>query len=119
MGLLTGAQRTACVDLDKHQYTEAIGKHLNHIATHTGADIFVLRPHESKAEAAGDPEVDASQGTRLKIKIYGDHESVEHAKFRVLILIDDLVRYHSLHSAQLLLTHGFQPAWTKSSFAIY
>lgn len=42
--------------------------------------------------AAGDPEVDASQGKRLRIKIYGDYESVEHAKTRTLVMVDDLVR---------------------------
>lgn len=50
-----------------------------------------MKPEESKASAAGDPEVDASQATRLRVKIYGDYESVEHAKTRILIMIDDLV----------------------------
>jgi hypothetical protein len=64
---------------------------LERIATFTGTDIFVLKPEESKASAIGDPEVDASQSKRLKVKIYGDYESVEHAKTRVLIMIDDMV----------------------------
>lgn len=59
------------------------------IGDFTGTGIFVVKPAESKA---GDPEVDATQGKRLKVKIYGDYESVEHAKTRVLIMIDDLVR---------------------------
>ena len=70
---------------------DATQSHISYIAHTTGTDIFVLKPREDKTQAAGDPEVDASQGNRLRIKIYGDYEAVEHAKTRVLVLIDDLV----------------------------
>jgi len=65
--------------------------HLAQISDYTGTGIFVMKPEESRASAAGDPEVDASQAKRLRVKIYGDYESVEHAKTRILIMIDDLV----------------------------
>lgn len=64
---------------------------LRDVARHTGTDIFVLKPEESKVKAVGDPDVDSTQGKRLRVKIYGDFESVEHAKTRVLIKIDDVV----------------------------
>lgn len=89
---------TASVDLEHDLFYQADGlpredvlDHLTHISNFTGTGIFVLKPEESKASAAGDPEVDASQAKRLRIKIYGDYESVEHAKTRALIFIDDLL----------------------------
>ena len=84
------------MDLDHdHYWTEKedvrsqVHQHLAKIAAYCGVDIFLCRPEESRA--AGDPEVDASQNKRLRIKIYGDYESVEHAKTRVLLMIDDMV----------------------------
>lgn len=65
--------------------------HLEKIAEFTGTDIFVLKPPELSPDAAVDPGSDTSQRDRLQIKIFGDYESVEHAKTRILIMIDDLV----------------------------
>lgn len=98
--------KTASIDLDNEHYRSAkshsqdlVHAQLERIATFTGTDIFVLKPEESKASAIGDPEVDASQSKRLKVKIYGDYESVEHAKTRVLIMIDDMLgqRVHPMY----------------------
>ncbi|KAI5779298.1 hypothetical protein EDC01DRAFT_621705 [Geopyxis carbonaria] len=90
--------KTACIDFNPDHYFSEDGKarprvlaHLEHLAKYTGTDIFVLRPEESRTGSAGDPEVDASQGKRLRVKIYGDLESVEHAKTRVLLMIDDML----------------------------
>lgn len=66
-------------------------EHLQRIAEFTGTDIFVLKPPELSADAAIDPGSDTSQRDRMQIKVYGDYESVEHAKTRILIMIDDLV----------------------------
>ncbi|TGZ77250.1 hypothetical protein EX30DRAFT_207035 [Ascodesmis nigricans] len=92
--------RTATIDIDSDMYfdsekdgkaREKIQEHIRNIASSTGTDIFVLKPLEDKAQAAGDPEVDASQSNRLRLKIYGDYEAVEHAKTRLLTMIDDML----------------------------
>lgn len=95
-GANSRSQKTATVDLEHDHYysddaevREKIQQHLTNIAKFTGVDIFLLKPEDSKS--AGDPEVDASQSKRLRIKIYGDYEGVEHAKTRVLLMIDDMV----------------------------
>lgn len=84
------------MDLDHGHYycphedvREQINKHLASIAAYCGVDIFLLRPEESKI--VGDPEIDSTGNKRLRIKIFGDYESVEHAKTRVLLMVDDMV----------------------------
>lgn len=68
--------------------------HLNILANFTGTDIFLLNPkpvdHEGPGSSYG---AGNEQGfdQRLRIAIYGDPESSEHAKTRVLILIDQIV----------------------------
>jgi len=88
----------ACVNIDHDQYylpdgvpNPRITIHLERIAQFTGTDIFVLKPLEPTSIVAVDQGCEASQNRRLKISIFGDYESVEHAKTRVLIMIDDLV----------------------------
>lgn len=95
---MSGIQRTACVNVDRDQIFPEdkelrgrIPEHLENIARFTGTDIFVLKPPELSPDAAVDPGSDTGQSNRLQIKIFGDYESVEHAKTRILILIDDLV----------------------------
>ena len=88
--------------------------HLERIAQFTGTDIFVLKPLEPTSIVAVDQGSEASQNRRLKISIFGDYESVEHAKTRVLIMIDDLVSLVSLpfqllyfrYRPKFCLTHG-------------
>lgn len=81
--------------LDGEQIRSWLPEHLEKIAEFTGTDIFVLKPPELSPDAAVDPGSDISQRDRPQIKIYGDYESVEHAKTRILIMIDDLVSlYH-------------------------
>jgi len=91
-------QRRACVNIDHDQYylsdgvpNPRITNHLERIAQFTGTDIFVLKPLEPTSIVAVDQGSEASQNRRLMISIFGDYESVEHAKTRVLIMIDDLV----------------------------
>lgn len=70
--------------------------HLNIVAKFTGTDIFLLGPKPSETETIGttfngSPELSLDQ--RLRVAIYGDMESVEHAKTRVLIMIDQIVSH--------------------------
>ena len=68
--------------------------YLDEIAKYTGTDIFLLN---SKTPESGVPASSYGNGSdlkfeqRLRIAIYGDPESSEHAKTRVLIMIDIIV----------------------------
>lgn len=70
-------------------------EHLDTLAAYTGADIFLLSPKFRDADSA----VASSYGYasdngldhRFRVCIYGDMESAEHAKTRVLIMIDQIV----------------------------
>lgn len=92
--LIASEQRTASVTIDHEQFYDknpGITSQLEKIANYTGTDIFVLRPPEPSSGGLVDLLSETSQNKRLKISIFGDYESVEHAKTRVLIMIDDLV----------------------------
>ncbi|KAI9887202.1 MAG: hypothetical protein M1823_000950 [Watsoniomyces obsoletus] len=70
-------------------------EHLDTVAAFTGTDIFLLGPGPSDADTIGttfnySPEISLNQ--RLRVVIYGDNESVEHAKTRVLIMIDQILK---------------------------
>ena len=122
-------QRRACVNIDHDQYylpdgvpNPRITNHLERIAQFTGTDIFVLKPLEPTSIVAVDQGSEASQNRRLMISIFGDYESVEHAKTRVLIMIDDLVSLVSLpcrllyfwYRPKFCLTMG-SSSWDKKS----
>ena len=96
-------QICANVDVDKNLIVDvaadmvkpAVLAHVDIVAGFTGTDIFVLGPSPSEIETIGTtfngrPEISLDQ--RLRVAIYGDIESVEHAKTRVLIMIDQIVR---------------------------
>ncbi len=81
-------------------------EHLDIVASFTGTDIFLLGPGPSEVETIGtsfngSPEISLDQ--RLRVAIYGDMESVEHAKTRVLIMIDQIVR--PVHVSRSLFIH--------------
>ena len=68
--------------------------HLDTIATFTGTDIFLLKSRpadQDNLSANYSNGTDQTLEQRLRIAIYGDTESVEHAKMRVLIMIDQIV----------------------------
>lgn len=81
--------------------------HIDKIAKFAGSDIFLLNPKLSDPEGATASYVngtDQSLDQRLRIAIYGDPESSEHAKMRVLIMIDQIVRaMELLPNSQYLL----------------
>jgi len=65
---------------------------LDSIAKATRADIFVLMPKQVDIESASfNGSLETTLDARLRCAIYGDLETMEHAKTRVLILIDQLV----------------------------
>lgn len=68
-------------------------EHIDILAKFTGTDIFLLNPkpsdHDSNSSYGNGYEQGLDQ--RLRISIYGDPESSEHAKTRVLIMIDQIV----------------------------
>ena len=72
-------------------------EHIDKIAKFTGSDIFLLNSKPADPEG---PTASYANGTdqtldqRLRIAIYGDPESSEHAKMRVLIMIDQIVHNH-------------------------
>lgn len=75
-------------------------KHIDQVAKFTGTDIFLLNPK------AQDPDGTIAYGVgsdqrfddRLRVSIYGDPESSEHAKTRILIMIDQIVSCNSSFS---------------------
>jgi hypothetical protein len=67
---------------------------LDFLSTHCGVDIFLLGPKLTPMVdgMTGDAEMRVDQ--RWRVAIYGDILSSEHAKARVLLLIDRWVRQH-------------------------
>lgn len=68
--------------------------HLDRIANYTGTDIFLLNPKGSEREILGGSYsggAETSLDQRYRVNIFGDMESVEHAKTRVLMMIDQIV----------------------------
>ena len=73
----------------------AVLDHLDTLAAYTGADIFLLTPklHDTDSTVASSYGYSTDNGLddRFRVAIYGDMESAEHAKTRVLIMIDQIV----------------------------
>lgn len=92
-------KRCAIVDIDGELVVDTaatalrshVVEHLNELAAHCGVDIFLLGPKFGTGISALDGNGDAGQDQRWRVAIYGDMESAEHAKTRVLIFIDRLV----------------------------
>jgi hypothetical protein len=66
-------------------------EHLDEVAAFCGVDIFLLGPKFNTILPELTGNGDAGQDQRWRVAIYGDMESAEHAKTRVLIFIDRLV----------------------------
>lgn len=85
---------------------QSVLDHLDTLAAYTGADIFLLTPKLRDADSA----VVSSYGYasdngldhRFRVCMYGDMETAEHAKTRVLIMIDQIVCDHSIRGLQIL-----------------
>lgn len=64
------------------------------IANYTGTDIFLLKPRAADLEATGatySRGMENGLDQRYRVNIFGDMESVEHAKTRTLMMIDQIV----------------------------
>lgn len=65
------------------------------LAAYTGTDIFLLTPklHDADSAVVSSYGYASDNGLeqRFRVAIYGDMESSEHAKTRVLIMIDQIV----------------------------
>lgn len=79
--------------------------HIDILAKYTGTDMFLLNPkpidHESPSSVYRNGS-DQGLDQRLRIAIYGDPESSEHAKTRVLIMIDQIASSGLASSARQL-----------------
>jgi hypothetical protein len=66
--------------------------HLDDTANLTKADIFLLKPKPiDDAASINNGSTEAPSSERLRLVIYGDMLTEEHAKIRLLIMIDQLV----------------------------
>jgi hypothetical protein len=73
----------------------SVTSHIDRIATYTGTDMFLLKPKGADPEVTGlsyTGGAEAGLDQRYRLNIFGDMESVEHAKTRVLMMIDQIVR---------------------------
>jgi len=71
---------------------EDVLKHMDDIADRTKANIFLLHPKQLDADSASlHGNIDSGSENKLRISIYGDMECCEHAKTRLLIMIDQIV----------------------------
>lgn len=85
------------IDQDLQGVRTNVINHIDILAKFTGTDIFLLNPKAVDPESASlrsyGNGTEQGLDQRLRIAIYGDPESSEHAKTRVLIMIDQIVCY--------------------------
>ncbi|CAI7669585.1 hypothetical protein N7533_005021 [Penicillium manginii] len=98
--------RCATVDVDMHLIMDGSPKgirasvleHMDTLAAYTGTDIFLLTPklHDADSAVVSSYGYASDNGLeqRFRVAIYGDMESSEHAKTRVLIMIDQILKRH-------------------------
>ena len=83
------------MDVNTNAIRTSVLEHIDILARYTGADIFLLRPKVLAADSATVSSYGHSTENgldhRFRVAIYGDIESAEHAKTRVLIMIDQIV----------------------------
>jgi hypothetical protein len=83
------------MDVNSNSIRKNVLDHLDTLASYTGADIFFLSPRAIDADSAivtsYGHSAEGGLDARFRIAIYSDVESAEHAKTRVLIMIDQIV----------------------------
>ncbi|KAG4437576.1 hypothetical protein IFR05_006963 [Cadophora sp. M221] len=92
------ALRCAIIDIDgdlvldqtKAALQVHVIEHLDTVAAFCGVDIFLLGPKFVLADGQN-ASGEAGRDQRWRIAVYGDMESAEHAKTRILIFIDRLL----------------------------
>lgn len=65
---------------------------LDETAKITKADIFLLKPKQIDDAASLNGSIEVTGTEKLRLAVFGDMLTEEHAKIRLLILIDTLVR---------------------------
>ncbi|KAF1811646.1 hypothetical protein P152DRAFT_449927 [Eremomyces bilateralis CBS 781.70] len=94
--------RCATVDIDERLIFDAAAnavkavvlQHLDEVAKQTKADIFLLHPKPIDESASVSGGIETALDQRLRCHIYGDLENSEHAKLRVLTMIDQILHRH-------------------------
>ncbi len=97
-------QRCTTVDVDGklvanlHEgvLKKSVTDYLDETSVFCGVDIFLLGPKLTPLVDGLNGDVELRRDQRWRVAIYGDIMSSEHAKTRVLIHIDQLVRVHGL-----------------------
>ncbi|KAI1611342.1 hypothetical protein EDD37DRAFT_632563 [Exophiala viscosa] len=96
--------RSAVVDIDPGLILDSaetgirssVLSHIDLCAKYTGTDIFLLKPRNGETFATGASYgngVDSGLDQRYRVNIFGDMESVEHAKTRALMMIDQILKH--------------------------
>ncbi|KZM21532.1 uncharacterized protein EKO05_0000717 [Ascochyta rabiei] len=81
------------IDRPTQNIKAAVLNQLDLISKTTKADIFLLMPKTPDIESASfNGNLDSTMDPRLRCAIYGDLETMEHAKTRVLIMIDQILK---------------------------
>lgn len=95
-------KRSATVDIDPNLILDgaetnirsSVLSHIDLCAQYTGTDIFLLKPRAGESDSTSisfGNGVDSGLDQRYRVNIFGDMESVEHAKTRTLMMIDQIV----------------------------
>ena len=83
------------MDGSRNGIRASVLEHMDTLASYTGTDIFLLTPklHDADSAVVSSYGYASDNGLdqRFRVAIYGDMESSEHAKTRVLIMIDQIV----------------------------
>ncbi|CAD6499979.1 BgTH12-04084 [Blumeria graminis f. sp. triticale] len=79
------------INVEKTALKTAVIDHLDSISEFCGVDIFLLGPKFASLTETQNLIGDAGRDQRWRVAIYGDMESAEHAKTRVLIFIDRIL----------------------------
>ena len=102
-------KRSAIVDIDPDLILDtaetgirsSVLSHIDLCAGYTGTDIFLLKPRNAESSFGGASYgngVDSGLDRRFRVNIFGDMESVEHAKTRALLMIDQIVKLPAIRS---------------------
>lgn len=83
------------IDASAAALRQHVIEYIDDTAGFCGADIFLLGPKFASLADGLNANGDAGRDQRWRIAIYGDMESAEHAKTRILIFIDRLVSLRS------------------------
>lgn len=103
-------QKTATIDVDPNMLIEPVVEgtevkirtgalgHLDSCAKYTGTDLFLLKPRAdcgNNLAITSSGNVEPLLDQRYRVSVYGDAESVEHCKTRVLMMVDQIVSWTS------------------------